>query len=192
LIVKEHTFQHSASNLSLDYEPQSPDLRAMAEEQQNRSAENGAQPPLGWLTPEQMEQITRAIIEQLQPLLNSMQNPKAKTQFDSPPPANPQVLPIDNPLPPSNPATPPPAARSSQSATTSLRAVQGSSRASQSRRKKKATYEVENDNGKKSIRRYQKRLPPYDQHKDSRMICHTAVHKVCSAIVRVFGFNGEW
>lgn len=156
----------------------------MAEEQQNTSVAEDA--------PEQMEQIRalQAMFEQLKSVVDAMQDPKDKTPLDSPPPP-------DNTLPPSNTATPPLAAQNSRRATFSSSAAhsstQGSPGRSQGSRKTRTRYELDiNDKGEKSVRRYRKRPPPYDPKKDPQMVCHTAAHGVCSAIMRLLGSSGDW
>ena len=158
-----------------------------------------AQPHPALFTPEQMQQIRAMFKEMLQPVLNAKQDPKAKTQLNSTPPADTQEPPADSPPPPSNPTTPPLTTQNSQSAVSSSSAAQGSSGAtqgssgeSQGSKKTRTTYKIDRNAGEQSIRRYRKRPPPYDPKKDPRMICHTAAHKVCSAIVRIFGHSGDW
>jgi hypothetical protein len=145
----------------------------MAEEKQNLSDVENAQPPRVWLTPEQMDQIRalQAMIEQYKPIFDAAQDPKAKAQ--QPPPANTSIPPAETSLPPPKPATPALDVQDSKIPT--------------------ARYEFDrNGNGGNSIRRYRKRPPPYDPKKDPRMIAHVAAHNVCSKIVQVFGLTGEW
>jgi hypothetical protein len=160
----------------------------MAEEQQNMSVAEGAQPPRGWLTPEQMEQIRalHAMFEQLKPVFNATQDPTAKPRPGPPPPT-------DKALPPPSPATPPPAAQTPPSATSSPAATQGSPGRRRGSGEAATRYMLDkNGNGEKSIRRYRRRPPQYDPRRDARTVCHAAAHRACRAIVRLFGSSGDW
>ncbi len=134
-------------------------------------------------------------------------SPPADVYLPPSPPATPQpaILPS---------AIPPPASESPQSATPSSsggRQEEGASHtaqaqlqasppsssqdalSSQSRKPSNTRYECDRAaSGELIIRRYRKHPPPYDPGKDPRMICHTAVHKVCSRFLQVIGLDGEW
>jgi hypothetical protein len=157
------------------------------------SAADGVQQPPVLFTPEQMQQIRAIFQEMPKQSVNPMRDRKAETQLDLQPPADPQGPLANKPRSSSNPLTSPLDTRSSQSAAPSSGATQGSSCGSKGSRESRTRYMFgRNGKGEKSIRRYRERTPPYDPKMDPQMTCHTAAHKVCSAIVRAFGFSGEW
>lgn len=171
----------------------------MAEEQQNLSGAENAQTPRIWLTSEQMDQIRalQAMIEHCKPIFDAAQDPKAKAQ--QPPPANTSIPPAETSLPPPKPATPALDVQGPKDATISDKAADGSSNATQGSSWKpqdnkipKTRYEFDRNNNGNCIRRYRKRLPPYDPKKDPRMIAHVAAHNVCSKIAQAFGLTGKW